>query len=119
MNSDELKKRTKEFGLKVIDVVNMLPKTKTAEILGRQLIRSATSVGANYRAACLARSRADFVSKIGIDAEESDESAYWLETLLEAKIMDGLDLGKLLKEANELTAIFVASIRTAKLKVKI
>jgi four helix bundle protein len=117
MNSEELKKRTKEFGLRVIDVFNKIPKARTAEFLGRQLIRSATSVGANYRAACLARSRADFVSKIGIVAEEADESAYWLETLLEAKLMDGSSLNELLKEANELTAIFVASIRTARLRV--
>ncbi len=79
---EELKQRTKAFSLQVVHLVEALPNTKTAEVMGRQLLRSATSVGANYRAACRARSQADFVSKIGVVEEEADESAYWLELLL-------------------------------------
>ena len=79
MQAEELKKRTKDFALRIIKLVEYLPRTKTADVIGRQLLRSATSVGANYRAACRARSRADFVSKICVVEEEADESAYWLE----------------------------------------
>ena len=112
--SDELKERTKKFGLSVIELVEGLPRTKAADVLGRQLLRAATSVGANYRAACRARSQADFVSKIGVVEEEADESGYWLELLLEAAIGDGAEVTRLLKVANELTAIFTASGRTAR-----
>jgi len=114
MQAEELKKRTKDFALRIIKLVEYLPRTKTADVIGRQLLRSATSVGANYRAACRARSRADFVSKICVVEEEADESAYWLEILIEAKITDDHDITSLLGEANELTAIFTASGRTVK-----
>ena len=114
MRSEELKKRTKGFSLRIIKLIKGLPRTKSAEVIGRQLLRSATSVGANYRSACRARSQADFISKICIVEEESDESAYWLELLLEARITDDHDLKNLLGEANELTAIFTASGRTAR-----
>lgn len=114
MNSDELKDRTKEFALNVIKSVESLPKSKTVDILGRQLIRSATSIGANYRAACKGRSRADFVSKITIVEEEADECQYWLELLIELKLDDRCALPGLLQEARELTAIFTASGKTAK-----
>ncbi len=113
MKSDELKKRTMAFGLKVIQLVDTLPITKPADAIGRQLVRCATAVGANYRATCRARSRADFISKMGVVEEEADESAYWLELLMEAKIVDGGSAARLLKEANELTAIFAASEKTA------
>jgi four helix bundle protein len=116
MNSDDLKERTKIFGLRTIKFVEKLSNNKTPDILVRQLIRSATSVGANYRAACLARSRADFAFKISIVAEEADESAFWLELLLGANLINGQEVRELMCEANELTAIFVASGRTAKLK---
>lgn len=114
MQAQELKKRTKDFGLRIIKLVEHLPRTKAADVIGRQLLRSATSVGANYRAACRARSRADFVSKICVVEEEADESTYWLELLTEAKIADDHDVASLLEEANELTAIFTASGRTVK-----
>lgn len=114
MRSEELKKRTKAFSLKVIELVEQLPRSRTAEIIGKQLLRAATSVGANYRAACRARSQADFVSKIGIVEEEADESAYWMELLLEARVIGDGNISNLLKEVNELTAIFVASGKTAR-----
>jgi four helix bundle protein len=114
MKSDELKRRTKEFGLKIIKLVEELPKSKVGDVIGRQLLRSATSIGANYRAACRARSQADFVSKICVAEEEADESAYWLELCLDTKISEESKIAPLLKEANELTAIFVASGKTAK-----
>jgi len=114
METEELKRRTKEFGLRVIKLVEQLPRSKTADVIGQQLLRSATSVGANYRAACRARSQADFVSKICVVEEEADESAYWLELLEAAKIVSEAEISSLLKEADELTAIFVASGKTAK-----
>ena len=114
MKTEELKKRTKEFGLKIIKLAEELPKSKVGDVIGRQLLRSATSIGANYRAACRARSQADFVSKICVVEEEADESAYWLELLVAAKIVGEAEIVPLLKEANELTAIFVASGKTAK-----
>ena len=114
MKSEELKGRTKMFALRVIRLAEALPKTQVAELLGRQLLRAATSVGANYRAACRARSQADFISKIGVVEEEADESAYWLELLRETGSADGRRVDDLSKEANELTAIFTASGRTAR-----
>lgn len=114
MNNAELQQRTKAFALRVIGLIGALPRSPQAGVIGRQLLRAATSVGANYRAACRARSRAEFVSKIGVVEEEADESLYWLELLSEARIVNGDRLDDLMKEANELTAIFVASARTAK-----
>ena len=114
MKPDELKQRTEAFSLRIIKFVGTLPNTKVTDVLGRQLLRSATSTGANYRAACRARSQADFISKIGVVEEEADESAYWLGLLLKAGLSDGKDVASLLREAEELTAIFTASGRTAK-----
>lgn len=91
-----------------------LPRTEEARILGRQVLRSGTSVGANYRSACRARSRADFISKVGITIEEADETAYWLELLIDADIVKRARLEDLLVEANELVRIFQASRSTAK-----
>jgi four helix bundle protein len=87
MTPDELKNRTKQFGLRVIRLVESLPNTKTATTTGGQLLRCGTSVGANYRAACRGRSKAEFIAKLGTVEEEADESAYWLEMLVEAKIV--------------------------------
>ena len=98
----------------VIRVYRGLPSSDEARVIGRQLLRSATSVGANYRAACRARSRAEFIAKLGIVLEEADEAVYWLELLLETGILDHKRLDPLLREANELTSIFVSSLRTAK-----
>ena len=114
MTPDKLKDRTKQFGLRVIRLVESLPKSKTATVIGHQLLRCATSVGANYRAACRGRSRAEFVAKLGIVEEEADESAYWLEMLVEAKVMKPNLVTQLLAEADELTAIMAKSRKTAK-----
>ena len=114
MDADELKRRTKAFALRVIRLVEVLPKNRTGDILGRQLPRAATSVGANYRAACRARSQAEFASKIGAVEEEADECTYWLELIVESGLLPAAKVQDLLAEANELVAIFVASARTAK-----
>ena len=114
MDAEELKRRTKAFAIRIIRLVEALPNSPTARVIGNQLLRSGTSVGANYRAACRARSQADFVSKIGVVEEEADESAYWLELLVEAGILPIDRIKDLLNEANELTAIFTSSGRTAK-----
>src|SRR5262249_36516599 len=114
MTTQELKNRTFDFGVRVISAVEALPETETATILGRQLLRAGTSVGANYRAAARARSQADFVSKLGVVEEECDESAYWMEMILARKLLGRAQLRNLLAEANELLAITVASIKTAR-----
>jgi len=114
MTNDELKQRTKQFALRVVRMVDALPRKTSAEILGRQLLRSATSVAANYRSACRAKSRPDFISKMGTVEEEADESAFWIELVGEGGIVETAKLTGLLREANELTAIAVASIRTAR-----
>jgi four helix bundle protein len=106
----DLRARTKKFALAVLRLYRLLPAKEEARILGRQLLRSGTSVGANYRAACRARSRAEFVSKLGIVLEESDETVFWLELLMEAGILSHDQLHSLVKEANELTSIFVTSL---------
>jgi four helix bundle protein len=114
MSHENLKQRTKLFALDVVKLVEALPPGKTCEVLGRQLLRSGTSVGANYRAASRAKSPADFIFKMGIVEEEADESNFWIELLVEAGKLDGARAASLLKESNELVAISVASIRTAK-----
>jgi len=116
MNSEELKARTKKFGLRIIKLYEELSKTKKGEILGNQLLRAGTSVGSNYRAACRAKSNADFIYKIQIVEEEADESAFWLEMISESNIIKKNRIESLLQEANELTAIFTSSGRTAKKK---
>ena len=114
MSNENLKKRTKKFALDVIKFFEGLPKNETCRILGRQLLRSGTSVGANYRAACRAKSTADFISKMGTVEEEADESAYWIELFIEdGKVLEA-KAAPLLREANELVAITVSSINTAR-----
>ena len=117
MTPDELKARTKRYGLEVIRVCDSLPNTRAANIIAHQLIRCATSIGANYRAACRSRSNADFASRIGITLEEADESVYWLELLSESGIKTEQHLSTLMKEGRELVAIFTASHQTARKKV--
>jgi four helix bundle protein len=112
MNEAAFKERTKRLGLRVIDLVESLPKTKTAEVIGRQLLRSATSIGANYRAAYRGKSTADVLAKLAIVEEEADETVYWLELLVESKTVDDNRVTELLKETNEITAMVVASIKT-------
>ena len=118
MNADELKRRTKRFALGVIAFVQSLPPNQVCLIIGKQLLRAGTSVGANYRAACRARSQADFVNKLGICEEEADEVIYWLELLVESSSMRFERIGVLLKEANELTAIMSSSRMTARAGLK-
>jgi four helix bundle protein len=113
VNREELKKRTKEFALGVIRVVEALPPTIAGKNIGNQIMRSGTSVAANYRAACRARSRAEFAAKLGTVVEEADETAFWLEIIDEAGILPKERIELLLKEANELSAIFVSSRKTA------
>jgi four helix bundle protein len=113
-SSGDLQKRTKAFALRVIRLVERLPKNKTADVLGRQLLRSGTSVGANYRSACRARSPADFCSKMGIVEEEADESGYWMELLADSEHVKAHLLQDLLKASSEIVAMAVASIRTAR-----
>ena len=112
MTEYEMKQRTKAFALRVIKLVNSLSKELVARRLGDQLLRSGRSVAANYRAACRARSRADFVSKLGIVEEEADESALRMELLTESGLIRLPRVAKLLDEANQLTAIIVASRKT-------
>jgi len=113
-SKNDLLNRTKQFALRVIRLVECLPKGRTADVIGRQLLRSGTSVGANYRSACRARSKADFIAKMGIVEEEADESRFWMELLVEAGIVRPEKLADLMNEADELIAIIVASIRTAR-----
>jgi four helix bundle protein len=116
INSEILKQRTKNFALLLIRLCRTIPSSQEGRIIIRQLLRSATSVAANYRAVCRARSRADFVSKLGIVLEEADESLFWLELLVDAGLIPSEKAKMPLCEANELVAIFVTSLRTAKQK---
>ena len=110
--TEEMKQRTKQFGLRILELLDHFPKTIGARVVANQIVKSATSVGANYRAACRARSRTEFASKIGIVAEEADESLYWLEVIAEGKIVPQQKVARLLKEADELTAIFTSARRS-------
>jgi four helix bundle protein len=112
--AEELKKRSKQFAIRVIRLFQALPKSDVARVLGRQLLRSATAVAANYRAVCRARSRAEFVAKIGIVMEETDETVFWLELLVETGAVAQSRMEGLQKEATELLAIFAASQHTAR-----
>ena len=118
MTPEQMKGRTQQFALRAIRRAEALPRGRTSEVIARQLVRSGTSVGANYRAACRAKSQADFVSKMHIVEEETDESIYWMELLIEAKLVNKDRLRPLMKEANELWAIAVASINTVRRKAK-
>src|SRR3954452_17344863 len=113
MDKQQLLERTKTFALRSLKLVDHLPRTMSGRAIGNQLVRSATSVGANYRAACRSRSRAEFASKLGIVAEEADESVYWLELISEGRLLPEAKVDGLLKEANELTAIFTFARRTS------
>jgi len=110
----DLKMRTREFAVQIIKLFRTLPRSEEARVVGKQMLRSATSVGANYRAACRSRSKAEFISKISIVLEEADETVFWLELLSHAEIISAVRTEALLKEANELTSIFVSSLRTSK-----
>ena len=114
MDEAELKSRMKLFGLRCLKLIDTLPSSPAGRIIASQLGRAATSVGANYRAACRAKSTADFISKMGTVEEEADESAYWIELLIEDGKVPETKAAPLLKEANELVAITVSSINTAR-----
>ena len=114
MNPEEMKTRTRAFALRVIRLAESLPDTSTAKVIRNQLLRCGSSVGANYRAACRAKSKRDFAAKMGIVEEEADESLYWLELILEAGLIKKELLTGIMQEAKELTAIFTASGKTAK-----
>ena len=111
---DQLRPRTRAFALRVVNVAETLPKTRAGNHFANQLLRSGTSVGANYRAACRARSAAKFCSKLGIVEEEADESIFWLEMLVDANLLPKQRLEPLMHEANELLAMVVSSIKTAR-----
>jgi four helix bundle protein len=116
MTQEEMRERTKKFSLRVIKLVESLPDKRTANVIGKQLLRSGTSVGANYRASCRAKSTADFISKLAIVEEEADESIYWMELLIEANIVKENLLANLISEANQILSIIVSSIKTLKEK---
>ena len=113
MEKEDLKIRTKEFALRIIKLVKALPKNQAGIVIGNQLLRSGTSVASNYRAVCRSRSRADFNSKIGVVIEEADESVFWLELIIESGLIEKEFILSLLDEANQITAIMVASRKTS------
>ena len=113
MKPDDLKKRTKQFALRVLKLVAALPKSLAGKTIGGQLVRAGTSVGANYRAACRARSKLEFIAKIGIVEEEADESAFWMELIIEGELLKPQLVQSLLIEANELAKIMASSGKSA------
>jgi len=113
MTEDELKRRTKQFALRILKLVAALPRTVAGRTIGGQLARSGTSVAANYRAACRARSKAEFISRLGVVEEEADESALWLELIIEGKLMKKELVEALWTEADEIVAIMTSSRKSA------
>ena len=113
MDKRELQNRTKQFALRVPKLIDVLPRTAAGRAISNQLVRAATSVGANYRSACRARSRAEFAAKLGIAVEEADESLYWLEFVRDGKLVPENKLSLLPKEADELTAILASGRKSA------
>lgn len=118
MNEQQFKTRTKQLALRVIRLVESLLTTKTADVIGKQVLRSATSVGANYRSACRAKSTADLIAKLSIVEEEVDETLYWLELLIESRLITAEKLNNLMQETSEILAMTVASIKTLRQKPK-
>jgi len=114
MNESQMKMRTKDFAKGIIMLCRQLPDNREGRLIGNQVFRSGTSVAANYRAACRARSTAEFISKLGIVEEEADETLFWLELIIEMKVLSKTSLGSLIKENDEIIAIIVSSIKTAK-----
>lgn len=112
MTEEQFKQRTKEYGLRIIRLVESLPSRRTTSTIGRQLLRAGTSVGANYRAACRGRSVADTLSKLALVEEEADETLYWLELLVEADVVPENQLRDLMNEGDQIVAMTVASIKT-------
>ena len=114
MNKTELQKRTMSFALRILELAEGLPKTVSGRTIANQIARSGTSVAANYRASCRGKSRADFISKLGTVEEEADETLFWLEMIEQAGLVPADDLRSLQQEADELIAIVVSSINTAR-----
>jgi len=114
MDKKDLQKRTKQFALRVFKLTKAMPKTFEANVVRKQIIRSASSVAANYRATCCARSRAEFIAKLGIVEEEADETLFWLEMIIEAEMMKKEKLQSLFQEAREILAIIIASKKSAR-----
>ena len=114
MTSEEMKTRTKQYAKQIIKLCRLLPKNREGRLIGDQLFRAGTSVAANYRAACRARSRAEFIAKLGIVEEESDESLFWLELIKELDLCQDKLVPSLMKEGNEILSIVVSSINTAR-----
>jgi len=116
VNEAQMKKRTKEFAKEIISLCRKLPNNREGRLIGGQIFRSGTSVASNYRAACRARSTAEFISKLSIVEEEADETLFWLEIIYEMKTFKSIAFDSLMKESNEIIAIIVASIKTARKK---
>jgi four helix bundle protein len=116
VNSSDFKRRTQRFAVRIIQLTQVLPKTGVGYVVGGQLLRAGTSVGANYRSACCARSHADFIAKMGIVHEECDESLYWMELLILAGIVKSDQIDSLMSEAREILALVIASLKTARSK---
>jgi len=114
MDRRELKERTKSYAVRIVKMVSALPHGREMDVLGKQLLRSGTSVGANYRAACRAKSNADFINKLKIVEEECDESLFWMEVITEAGLVSANRMSEIMTESEELLAITVASIKTAR-----
>jgi four helix bundle protein len=112
MDEQAFKERTKKLALRIIRLVQSLPRNRVADVIGKQLMRSGTSIGANYRAACRAKSKADLVNKLTFVEEEADETVYWMELLIESEIIPERKLKDLMRETNEILAMTVASIKT-------
>ena len=118
INPETMKNRTKQFACKIIELCRLLPKTREGRLIGDQIFRSGTSTASNYRAACRARSKAEFISKMGIVEEEADETMFWLEIIEDIQIFDKNLTAALMKECNEIIAIVVSSINTARKRKK-
>ncbi len=118
INKVQLQNRTKSFAIRVFKMAEKLPKSKGTEVIAYQLIKASTSVAANYRVVCRAKSKADFINKLKIVEEESDESLFWLEFIADLELIHKKLLTNLIKEANELVSIFIAAIKTSKTNYK-
>ena len=118
MKNQNLIDRTKKFCVRIVSLTNHLPESRSAIVIANQILRSATSVGANYRAACFAKSQRDFINKLKIVEEETDETIFWLELIEECNLIEATKLIDLKKETKELLAIFISSIKTAKSNCK-
>jgi len=114
IQSDQLKERTMSFSITVLRAIDKLPRTPSGDVVARQLAKSATSVSSNYRAACICRSRREFIAKLGVVLEEADESVYWMDVILRAGLLVGADTESIRSEALQLRAIFARSVATAR-----